>query len=738
MQVRLHPAVSHALCPRSSQFIRSADPRLRRSRKYQFHSSILCSAASTGGSNVRQQHSEAAQLAANVLDGETKCAWLSLESAGVKEGNNSTVTVLLKYMVALARFEPFIAVRLVVAVLSMVTAKVVALAAPFQLKRAIDCLASVETTKAVAVGEARKLATQALLCHGIAKIFSTLTHELRNGIFARAGHRVGRRITSSSFAHLHSLEAAFHASSRTGALTRIVDRGTRSVLVIFRSIVFAFFPSAVEILLVSTILVRKFSVSVLFILLATFVMYVLWTLYMSNVLAALRGRMNAVDNDISARITDSLLNSDVVSVFDNAPLELSTFDQSLAEYESLTVKNEWLFIRQNVLQAWIFTAGLCSILIKCAVEVSYGLMTVGDLVMVSSLLYQMWYPLQFIGWQFRESRQALVDLSNLFAVMQRRPRVLDAPDAKPLVVSRGEIRFENVSFSYPSGNESLDFTKRYPSSTPTETDEKDSRGSWSAESRDPKPAEDQTGAEASVQNLTFRIPAGKTVALVGPTGSGKSSVLRLLTRMYDVTEGRISIDGQDISKVTLSSLRQAICVVPQDTMLWNDTIEYNIRYGRPDATFADVVEAAKAAAIHGAIMRMPQQYSTIVGERGVRMSGGERQRVAAARAFLRSKHGRILLQDEATSALDSKTEEEVTEALNSLGTDRTRVVVAHRLSTIFDADIIYVLRHGRIVEQGSHQQLLRIANGIYADMWRRQSSAAENDLYVQSTERSTE
>lgn len=647
---------------------------------------------------------------------------LTTVSAGLAR---NTVARLVRYMAVVARSERFIARRLALAILCMFASKLLGVAVPLLFKRAFDLLGQAASNPTLAIGAIPTLtniatawktsqtirwAVLAFVAHGLARTMTALTNELRTGIFAKAGQRIGRSVTALSFAHLHSLEADFHASSRTGALTRVIDRGTRSVLTIFRSVVFAFTPSLFELALVCGVLITRYSWQVVAVLLVTFVLYVTWTVAMNNVLTNVRNQMNLADNEGSAKITDSLINSEVVAMFNAADHELARFDDSLAQYEHLAVKNEWLFLWQNIIQATIFTAGLTTILVLAALRVGVGAMTVGDVIMVATLLQQMWVPLNFIGWQYRETKQALVDLANLFTVLDREPAIQDREGAPALAVAAGEIRFENVSFAYPDVPNTLDFLRKTNNGAASKTADEDD------------PAKELEPRKRSVRNLSFTAKPGETVALVGPSGSGKSSVLRLLNRTYDISEGRILIDGQDVAKVTLSSLREAICIVPQDTVLFNDTIMYNIRYGRLSATDAEVVEAAKAAAIHDTIMRMPMQYDTLVGERGTRMSGGERQRIATARAFL--KDSQILVQDEATSALDSKTEAEVTAALDSLGQNRTRIVVAHRLSTVRDADLILVMRRGKLIEQGSHADLLAIPGGVYADMWRRQSSTS--------------
>jgi ABC-type transport system involved in Fe-S cluster assembly fused permease/ATPase subunit len=627
--------------------------------------------------------------------------------------NENVVAKLFRYTSAVTRREPFIATRIVLCFIINLASKMIALLVPFAYKRGFDLLASAAPGMAPQAGRAAFIA---FMLHGMAKLTSETARELRSGAFARAGQRLGRRITTTSLAHLHSLETEFHAGSRTGALTRVLDRGTRSIMTIVRSILYYVVPSLFELVLVCGILVSRFAWSFAGVVLLAFVAFVAFSIYMNNKLTALKGELNVADNEASAKILDSLLNNEVVARFNASDHEVKRLDSSLTTYEALSVRNDWLICWQNVGQAAIFALCLTVLLGMCVGRVTRGIMSIGDVLMVATLLQQLWFPLQFIGYQYRELRQSMVDLGNLFRVLDRAPNMQDAEDAEPLVVTGGEVRFENVSFSYPEETDLLPFFQRSSLAPEPRLNGAHMNGA---------PAAAAAIEKYSVRNLTFTVPSGKTVALVGRSGSGKSSVLRLLSRTYDASDGRILIDGQDITKSTLASLRHAVCIVTQDVALFNDTLEYNIRYGKLSATREEVIAAAKAASIHETVMRMPLQYDTIVGERGVRLSGGERQRISIARAFLRDS--KILLQDEATSALDSKTEAEVTRSLNSLGANRTRVVVAHRLSTIFDADLILVMQLGQIVEQGTHKQLLQIRNGVYADMWRRQSAASSSD-----------
>lgn len=614
----------------------------------------------------------------------------------------------------------------------MVSSKLVGLAVPFLFKRAIDVLMTVSQGAAtgVVVAGSLKVAIWAILAHGLARVFASASHEMRNSVFAKAGQRIGRSITATSFAHIHSLEAAFHNASRTGALTRIVDRGTRSVLTIFRGLLFAFTPSLFELVLVCAVLLKTFSAWYAGVTLVTFIGFVAWTLFINDELGRLRSELNSVENEASAKLTDSLINVEAVKAFDNADFELERYDESLRHYERVAIRNEWLYASLNIGQGAIFTGGLTLMLFRAATAVVGGSLTVGSIVMLSTMLQQLWVPLNFLGWQYREVKQSLIDVQNLFEILERPSRIVDAPNAKELVVTGGRIAFENVSFIYPEMEDGFSYVKT-----------KKKNGA----AKRPR--------QKALDRVSFHVGEGTSLAIVGSSGSGKSTATRLLYRLYDLSGGRITIDDQDISEATLASLRLAVSIVPQDTALFNgtsnsltyvltnsvagiltclffsfaltDTIAYNIRYGRPDATDEEVIAAAKAASVHEVIMRTEQGYDTVVGERGVRLSGGERQRLSVARAFL--KGSRIIIEDESTSALDTLTEMEVSKALEKLGVNRTRIIVAHRLSTIMDVDNIVVMKDGQVVEEGAFEDLLERSSGVFKGMWERQQKRDEGD-----------
>lgn len=519
---------------------------------------------------------------------------------------------------------------------------------------------------------------------------------------------MGRRLTRSAFSTLHTLGAEWYAGIASGAVARAVDRGTRAVLVIFRALVFGFIPSIFELVLVLGVMASRGWTGGVWVVGVMFVLFVTWTLLVNDKLGKTRSVMNALDIEASARLTDSLINYEAVSVFDNAEFERRRFDSCLKAFEDASIRNEWQYALLNTGQKSIFAVGLTLVFFMTSVDIVNGLKTVGDIAMIAIMLKQLWVPLNFMGWQYRELRQSLVDLQNLFDLVETDPTVVDVEGAKELEVSGGAIVFDNVCFSYPAqaSKSASVFAKDNYSQNGHGDEDGEANGKV------------VSGERTIIKNLSFRVPPGKTFAIVGESGSGKSTALRLLYRLYNIDSGRVLIDGQDVSQVTLSSLRDSIAMVPQDTILFNDTIGYNIGYGRPGASMDEIVEAAKAASIHQVIMRMKNGYNTMCGERGVRLSGGERQRLSAARAFL--KNSKIVMQDEATSALDSKTEAEVTKALKTLGKNRTSLVVAHRLSTVFDADWIIVMSKGVVVEEGTHRSLLKIPGGVYKAMWERQ------------------
>eukprot|EP00891_Asterochloris_glomerata_P006206 jgi/Astpho2/6206/e_gw1.00088.34.1_t len=487
--------------------------------------------------------------------------------------------------------------------------------------------------------------------------------------------------------HVLDLDIGFHLERRTGALSRILERGTRSVAMMFRAVVFTFLPTIVELGLVTTVLARKFSASIAAAVLATFVLYVAWTTWMTKQATEVRKEVNELDNLTTAKAIDSLINYETVKLFNNELLEVTQYDQYLVGFQRASVTTEVISATLNAGQAIILSVGLTAALCLAArggASAAGMVVTAGDLVMVQGLLLQLWGPLNFLGWFYREVRQSLVDMEAFFKILSTQPTLPDGTQDLP--ASRqgpAAAEIQNVRFSYPGGQP-----------TPREV----------------------------LRGVSLRAAPGQSVAIVGSSGSGKSTILRLLVRLYDAAEGSVILDGIDVKDLKQASLRSAVAVVPQDTVLFNDTILNNIGYGRPEAPEDEIIKAAEMARLSDAIARMPNGYSTMVGERGLKLSGGEKQRVAIARAFLRNP--RLLICDEATSALDTATEQGIMGSLNELAQGRTSVFVAHRLSTVQQCDKIIVMSEGVVAEQGSHLELMA-AGGLYAQMWETQAAKEE-------------
>jgi ATP-binding cassette, subfamily B, heavy metal transporter len=476
---------------------------------------------------------------------------------------------------------------------------------------------------------------------------------------------------------MHELSLRFHLERKTGGLTRVLERGRNGIETIVRMVILQLIPTVVEVSLLMGVLLWQFDWRYVLVTMTTVVIFMYFTYAATEWRIEIRRKMNDSDTDANTKAIDSLLNYETVKYFGAEEREAARYDRSMQRYEQASVKTYTSLALLNTGQAVIFTAGLTATMLMCAFGVRSGRNTVGDFVMVNAMMIQLYQPLNFMGMVYREIKQAIIDIEKMFEVLERNPEVKDVPGAKPLVVTAGRVRFEDVRFSYDAERPIL-------------------------------------------KGLSFDVPAGKTVAIVGPSGAGKSTISRLLFRLYDISDGRITIDGQDIRNVTQASLRAAIGMVPQDTVLFNDTIRYNIRYGRWDASDAEVEQAAQLAQIDGFIRLAPKGYETQVGERGLKLSGGEKQRVAIARTVLKAPP--ILVLDEATSALDSHTEHEIQEALDRVSRNRTSLVIAHRLSTIISADEIIVLDQGRIAERGTHGELLA-SGGLYASMWNRQREA---------------
>jgi ATP-binding cassette subfamily B protein len=502
---------------------------------------------------------------------------------------------------------------------------------------------------------------------------------LRDGLFAKVAMHAVRRIAYRTFVHMHELSLRFHLERKTGGLTRVLERGRNGIETIVRMVILQLAPTIIELLLIIGVLMWQFDWRYVAAIVATVAVYMSYTYRATEWRIGIRRKMNDSDTDANIKAIDSLLNYETVKYFSAEEREAGRYDRAMARYEDASVHAYTSLAVLNAGQAVIFTCGLAAAMVMCAFEIKAGTKTVGDFVLINAMMIQLYQPLNFMGMVYREIKQAITDIEIMFSILAREPEIKDLAGAPPLKITTGAIRFENVSFAY-----------------------------------DPE--------RRILKGLTFEVPAGKTVAVVGPSGAGKSTISRLLFRFYDLSGGRILIDSQDISAVTQKSLRQAIGMVPQDTVLFNDTIRYNIRYGRWEATDAEVEEAARLAQIDPLIRIAPKGYETEVGERGLKLSGGEKQRVAIARTIL--KEPPILVLDEATSALDSHTEKEIQDALEHVSRNRTTLVIAHRLSTIVGADEIIVLDQGEIVERGTHYALLR-KNGLYASMWNRQREAEE-------------
>jgi len=566
----------------------------------------------------------------------------------------------------------------------LLLAKVATLAVPFTFKWAIDALAGHPSAPA-SLAHASWLAwafaapIAMTVAYGLMRIVMAALTQMRDGLFAKVAMNAVRRLALMTFEHIHLLSLRFHLERKTGGLTRVLERGRNAIETIVRMVIVQAVPTAVELALIVAVLLYQFDWRYVVAIVATVAFYMWFTYMATEWRIGIRRKMNESDSDANTKAIDSLLNYETVKYFGAEPHETRRYDRAMARYEDASVKAYVSLAVLNAGQAVVFTIGLTAIMVLCAFEIRRGTKTIGDFVMINTMMIQLYQPLNFMGMLYREIKQAVIDIEMMFAILGRDPEIKDRPDAMPLRVGRGAIRFEDVRFAYEP-------------------------------------------ARPILKGLTFEVPAGRTVAIVGPSGAGKSTVSRLIFRFYEVTGGRILIDGQDVRDVTQASLREAIGMVPQDTVLFNDTVRYNIRYGRWGAADAEVEEAARLAQIDGFIRLMPKGYDTEVGERGLKLSGGEKQRVAIARTILKGPP--ILLLDEATSALDSHTEREIQDALDRVSKNRTTLVIAHRLSTIIGADEIIVLDQGAIVERGTHPQLLA-KGGLYASMWNRQREAEE-------------
>lgn len=600
-----------------------------------------------------------------------------------RRSNREAIRDLLPFLWPKGR--PELKGRVVLAMIALVLAKAVTLYMPFLYGAAVDALDQqspeliVITTVVALIG-----------AYGIARILMIGLAQLRDGLFARVGQHAVRAVGLRTFRHLHALSLRFHLSRRTGGLSRVIERGVKAIEFLLRFTLFNIGPTLLEIVLVAGIFWWNFGIWFAVVTMATVGGYIIFTFKVTEWRIGFIRSMNQSDERAHSKAIDSLLNFETVKYFGNEAHESERFDRSMARYEDAAVRSTKSLSWLNAGQAAIFAVGLSVLMIMAAMGVKNGTMTLGDFVLINAMLIQLYQPLNLLGFVYREIKQALVDMETMFALLGVGAEIEDKPEAEPLAAkstpgASSEVRFENVDFAY-----------------------------------DPE--------RKILKGVDFTVPAGRMVAIVGPSGAGKSTISRLLFRFYDATAGRILIDGQDIRDVTQDSVRQAIGIVPQDTVLFNDSIRYNIRYGRPDATDAEVEEAARMAQIHDFIESLPEGYDSQVGERGLKLSGGEKQRVAIARTLL--KNPPILLLDEATSALDTHTEKEIQASLSIVSRDRTSLVIAHRLSTVVDADEIIVLDHGKICERGTHRELLA-KNGAYAAMWQRQQEAQRAEEILQ-------
>ncbi|KQT50817.1 metal ABC transporter permease [Aureimonas sp. Leaf454] len=588
----------------------------------------------------------------------------------------STLRNLWPYMWPAGR--PDLRARVVWATFFLVLAKLLTVGIPYFYKWATDALDGTNSALTV-LPLVLTGAITLVIAYNVARILSVALNQLRDALFASVGQHAVRRLAFRTFNHMHALSLRFHLERRTGGLSRIIERGTKGIETIVRFTILNSIPTVLEFALTAAIFGFAYGLSYLVVIAVTVGVYSWFTIKASDWRIGIRREMNDSDTEANTKAIDSLLNFETVKYFGNEAMEAERFDRSMARYEKAATQTwtslGWLNFGQGV----IFSIGMGVTMVMSAREVQAGTQTLGDFVFINAMLMQLSIPLNFIGFIYREIRQGLTDIEEMFGLLEVEEEVRDRPGAVSLRVTEGAIRFEDVRFSYDPAREIL-------------------------------------------KGISFEVPPGKSVAIVGPSGAGKSTISRLLFRFYDVSAGRILIDGQDIATVTQASVRAAIGIVPQDTVLFNDTIAYNVRYGRIDASDEEMRRAAELAQIAGFIDILPDGFATMVGERGLKLSGGEKQRVAIARTILKAPP--ILILDEATSALDTHTEQEIQSALDLVSKERTTLTIAHRLSTIIDADEIIVLRAGQIVERGTHRELLE-ESGLYAEMWRMQREATE-------------
>ncbi|MBV1901535.1 MAG: ABC transporter ATP-binding protein/permease [Kordiimonadaceae bacterium] len=598
-----------------------------------------------------------------------------------KDGNHwETVKSLLPFLWVKGRWD--LRVRVMLAMGFLVLAKVIGVYVPFLFKDAVDILTG--NTPPTAVALAIAAPTGLIIGYGIARVLGQLFGELRDAVFVKVGQHALRNVALGTFRHLHRLSMRFHLERKTGGLSRVIERGTRGIDFLLRFMLFSILPTLLEIGLISSIFWINFGFVYALVTFSALLSYILFTVFVTDWRLKFRREMNKQDTEANTKAIDSLINFETVKYFTNEDHESRRYDVALERYESASVRSQLSLTFLNVGQGMIISLGLVIVLWMAAQGVADGRFTIGDFVLVNSLLIQIYLPLNFLGFVYREIKQSLTDMEKMFDIISTEAEIADKPNAKALAIEGGAVSFKDVSFHYAENRKILN-------------------------------------------NISFDVPAGTTTAIVGASGAGKSTISRILFRFYDITTGSVSIDEQDIRDVTQKSMREQVGVVPQDTVLFNDTIRYNIRYGKPSATDKEVEEAAKLAQIHDFITSLPDGYNAEVGERGLKLSGGEKQRVAIARTIL--KNPSILLLDEATSALDTHTEQGIQASLDQISKDRTTIVIAHRLSTVVGADEIIVLDKGEIIERGSHDTLLA-GEGAYLAMWQRQqeATAAEEKL----------
>ncbi|MFN3171551.1 MAG: ABCB family ABC transporter ATP-binding protein/permease [Hyphomicrobiales bacterium] len=595
-----------------------------------------------------------------------------------------TLKVLFPYIWPHNR--PDLKMRIYIALFILVLAKFVTVLVPYSYKWLTDSLTG-ELGAPASIPEWLIVPMMLVIAYGVGRLMMVGFNELRNALFAKVGQHAVRQLANETFSHIHRLSLRFHLQRRTGGLSRIIERGTKGIEIIIRFLILTAVPTLLEFGLMIAVVWYQFDWTYSAIVIAIVVAFIWFTKVASDWRIAIRRAMNEADTDSNTKSVDAMLNYETVKYFNNEAMESRRFDGAMAKYEKAATQTYTSLATLNFGQTFIFTVGLVVCMIMSAQAVQAGTQTLGDFVMINALLLQLWQPMNFLGFVYREIKQGLVDLETMFDLLRQNPEINDSTDSVPLDVTGGAIRFDNVHFAY-----------------------------------DPN--------RSILKGISFEVPAGKQVALVGPSGAGKSTISRLLYRFYDVSAGSITIDGQNLKDVTQASLRQQIGMVPQDTVLFNDTIAYNIRYGRMAASEEEVREAARMAQIADFIEQLPEGFDTQVGERGLKLSGGEKQRVAIARTLLKAPP--ILILDEATSALDTQTEKEIQAALDVVSKDRTTLVIAHRLSTVIDADEIIVLKAGEIAERGKHDELLAM-DGLYTTMWNRQREASEAERKLAET-----